>query len=65
MEVNLQVIPMIEPEVPASDVETLHKFMAEPRRTSRVGQTPQLFENEISIFENDEPANYKEANGGL
>jgi hypothetical protein len=63
-EVVPPVIPATEPEVPVLDTEASVKPVAEPRRTTRVRQSPQWFENEVFVLEDDEPANYKEAMAG-
>jgi hypothetical protein len=43
------------------DVENSAKSVTEKRRTSKFQQSPQWFEKEVFILEEDEPANYKEA----
>ena len=60
-EVVPAVIPMKEPEAPASDVGTSEKLETEPRRSGRVRQLPEWYANEVFILEDDEPVNYKEA----
>ena len=60
-EVVPPIISTTEPEVPACDAEASVKTVAEPRRSGRVREPPQWFQNEVFVLEDDEPADYKEA----
>ena len=61
MEVVPAVIPMKEPEAPASDAGISEKLVTEPRRSGRTRLLPEWYANEVFILEDDEPVNYKEA----
>ncbi len=63
-EVVPPIISTTEPEVPACDAEASVKTVAEPRRSGRVREPPQWFQNEVFVLEDDEPADYKEAMAG-
>ncbi|MBI0385062.1 hypothetical protein JBE27_54590, partial [Streptomyces albiflaviniger] len=64
LEVISPLIPETKPKAPLLDLEAFVIAVTEPRKTGRVRNPPQWFQNELFILEDDEPANYKEAMTG-
>ena len=56
----LEVVCTTKSEVTTPVVETPVKIVLQPRRSGRVIEPPEWFQNEIFILGEDEPAHYKQ-----